>query len=71
MPNCYGLCRHTRNHNQSPIRLNPKMTHSNDIFESVPTCNPLFIITTLTQDVRMEIGATNYSTKGLWMALPS
>jgi hypothetical protein len=53
------------NHNQSPTKLNPKLTHSNDIFESVPTCNPLSITTTLTHDVRMEIGATNHSAKGI------
>ncbi len=59
------LCKNIWDHNQSPIRLNPKLTHSNDIFESVPTCNPLSIIATLTHDVRMEIGANNHSAVGV------
>jgi len=59
------LHKNIQDHNQSPIRRNPKLTHSNDIFENVPTCNPLFIFIALTHDARMKIGATNHNTKGI------
>jgi len=59
------LHKNIQDHNQSPIRLNPKLTHSNGIFENVPTCNPLSIIVTPTHDVRMEIGASNHSAEGV------
>jgi hypothetical protein len=59
------LRKNIQDHNQSPTGLNPKLTHSNDIFESVPTYNPLSIITTLTHDARMEIGAANHNAKGI------
>jgi hypothetical protein len=60
------LCKNIQDHNQSPTRLNPKLTNSNDIFENVAPCNPLSITIIPTHDVRMEIGATNHhSTKGI------